>query len=110
MAMQQFSDDQNNLNITIYQELRRRIILEVARSNLTVQAYVEQILEQNVPPESPYLQNQRRGLNKAAVEDLLRFQDQIKHSYPGQVFEDSVEALRQIREDRTRELEQIGTY
>jgi predicted metal-dependent RNase len=106
MAMQKFSDDQSNLNITIHQELRRRIILEAARSNLTVQTYVEQILEQNVPSESPYLQDQKRGLNKAAVEDLLRFQEQIKRSHLGQVFEDSAEALRQIREDRMRELEQ----
>ncbi len=28
-------------------------------------------------------------------------------AHPGQIFEDSVEILRQIREERTRELEQL---
>jgi hypothetical protein len=50
---------------------------------------------------------QRRGglLNRAEVDDLLRYREEIRRAHPGQVFEDSVELLRQAREERTRELE-----
>lgn len=46
------------------------------------------------------------GLNQAAVEDLLRTSDEIMSRHPDIVYEDSVEVLRQIREERLRELEQ----
>ena len=40
------------------------------------------------------------------VEDLKRYREDIKQAHPGQVFEDSVELLRQAREERTREIEE----
>ena len=50
-------------------------------------------------------QGQCRPLDHAAVDRLLRTADAIKHAHPGLVFEDSVETLRQIREERMWELE-----
>ena len=50
---------------------------------------------------------QRSGqLNRKAVEELKYYREEIRRAHPGQVFEDSVELLRQAREERTRELEQ----
>ena len=43
---------------------------------------------------------------RAAVEELKHYREAIRRAHPGQVFEDSVELLRQAREERTRELEQ----
>jgi hypothetical protein len=43
-------------------------------------------------------------LNKFAVEDLLKFREEIRLAHPGQIFEDSVELLRQAREERMKEL------
>jgi hypothetical protein len=58
------------------------------------------------------MQHQNNGeqtsLNWAAVEDLKRYREEVKSAHPGEVFEDSVELLRQAREERTRELEQKG--
>jgi len=108
MAVQhQYDDDQtNDLMINIAPELHRRITIAAAQSNLSVQEYVEHILEQTVPPETQPNQRQRRPLNRAAVDELLRFREELIRAHPGEVFEDSVETLRQLREERTRELEQ----
>jgi len=101
MAMQHSNDEQmSDLLIRIHPQLRRQIMLEAAKANLSVQDYVERILEQNVPQE------REKGLNKEAIEDLFRLREQIKRNHPGQVFEDSAEQLHQIREERMRELEQ----
>lgn len=48
-------------------------------------------------------------LNRAAVEDLKRFREELRLAHPNEMFEDSVELLRQTREERTRELEQAST-
>ena len=102
MAMQHSNDEQeSDLLIRIHPQLHRKIILEAAKANLSVQDYVERILEQNVSQE------RERGLNKEAIDDLFRLREQIKRNHPGQVFEDSAEQLHQIREERMRELEGI---
>lgn len=107
MAMRQYDDDQtDDILIHLVPELRRRIKIAAAQSNLSVQEYIERILEQTVPPEGNFAQIHTGRLNRAAVDELLRFREELKRAHPGQVFEDSVETLRQIREERTRELEQ----
>jgi hypothetical protein len=114
MAMQsQYSDDQRGLPgkrlrliIDITPELSQRIKIAAAQNGLSVYEYVENMLEQTVPPKMNLTQR-RRGLNSEAVEDLLRFQEEIKRAHPDVVFEDSVETLRQLREERTRQLEQL---
>ena len=52
------------------------------------------------------MEKQHQRLNHDAVEELKRYREKIKRAHPGQVSEDSVELLRQAREERTRELEQ----
>jgi predicted metal-dependent RNase len=107
MAIHQHNDDQaNSLIINIVPELRRRIKIAAAQSNLSEQEYVERILEQVIPSETNFAQRRDGQLNRAAVDDLLRYREEIMRAHPGQVFEDSVELLRQAREERTRELEQ----
>lgn len=107
MAMQHRYDDdhEGDLLINIVPKLRRRIRAAAAQCNLSVQEYVEHILEQMVPPETDVVEKSGR-LNRAAVDKLLQTREAIMRAHPGQVFEDSAETLRQIREERTRELEQ----
>ncbi len=108
MAMRHsYSDDQNgDLTIKVVPELRRRIVMAAAQGNLSVQEYIEHILQQTVPPEPVAIQERSGQINRAAVDDLLRYRDEIKRIHPGQVLEDSSELLYQAREERTRELEQ----
>src|SRR5438067_1946920 len=108
MAIQhhQYDDDQTSgLIINIVPELSRRIKKAAAQSNLSVQEYVGHILEQTVPFEANAEEKRTGRLNRAAVDELMRYREEIRRAHPGQVFEDSVELLRQAREERTRELE-----
>ncbi len=106
MAIHRRNDDQNNsFIIKIVPELRRRIKIAAAQSNLSEQEYIEHILEQTIPSETNFAQRRTGRLNRAAVDDLLRYREEIRRAHPGQVFEDSVELLRQAREERMRELE-----
>ncbi len=113
MAMQQhYNDEQSGyhgkrprLMIDISPELRRRIKMAAAEKDVSIREYVEDILEESVPPETAFLQKRRRGqLNGAAIEDLLKTRAEIMHAHPGEMF-DSVETLHQLREERLKELE-----
>ena len=106
MVIHQHIDDQtNSLIINIVPELRRRIKIAAAQSNLSEQEYIERILEQTIPSETNFAQRRSGQLNRAAVDDLLRYREEIRRAHLGQVFEDPVELLHQAREERTRELE-----
>jgi predicted metal-dependent RNase len=109
MAIHRRNDDQiNSFIIKIVPELRRRIKIAAAQSNLSEQEYIQHILEQTIPSETNFAQRRTGRLNRAAVDDLLRYREEIRRAHPGQVFEDSVELLRQAREERMRELERPG--
>ena len=103
----QYDDDQTgDLIIKISPGLHKRIKIAATQSGLSVKEYVERILEQTVPHETSPVEKRNRGLNPAAVDKLLQTREAIIRAHPGQVFEDSVELIRQAREERTRELEQ----
>lgn len=116
MAVQHRYDDdrpehpkkRSRLIIDIVPELRRRIKIAAAENDLSVQEYVGQILEQAVPPERNRSESERerKPLNRKAVDRLMQTREAIKRAHPGQDFGDSVEILRELREERTRELEQ----
>ena len=110
-----YDDDQTRTNppqvrsrliIEIVPELRRRIEVAAAKNDLSVQEYVQHILDQAVPPEPDSTERQRRPLSRAAVDKLLQFREELMRAHPGLVFEDSVETLRQIREERMQQLEE----
>jgi plasmid stability protein len=96
------------LMIDISPELRRRIKIAAARADLSIKDYVEHILEQAVPAEASPPQQIRRPVTKEAFEELDKAREAIMRNLPpGYVFEDSVETLRQMREERTRQLERL---
>lgn len=109
MAMQQHSDNQGMpyrepLVLDIDAELMRRIRFAAARNRQTVDTYVEKVLDQTVPDEAG-VQEMQKKRNAEAIEELFRASDEIMRAHPGVIY-DSVETLRQVREERDRELEQ----
>lgn len=83
MAMQHYEDDQTDgFIIHIVPELQGRIKKAAAQSNLSVQDYVERILEQTVPPDSNSVVKRDGRLSRAAVDDLLRYREAIRHAHP----------------------------
>ena len=109
MAMQQHSDNQGMpyrepLTLDLDAELMRRIRFAAARSRLSIRDYVEDALEKVVPEEDD-VQEMRKKQRAEAINDLVRTREEIMKAHPGVIY-DSVETLRQLREERTRELEQ----
>lgn len=108
MAMHQhYNDDRGNgFMIHLFPELRRRIRIAAAQSNLSVQEYVVHVLDQTVPSEAEPEQERSGKLNRAAVDKLLQTREAIIQAHPGQIFEDSSELIHRAHEERNRELEQ----
>ncbi len=116
MAMQrQYSDDHNKLPakrprlmIDISPELRRRIKIAAAQKDLSIREYVEDILEQVVPPEEASMEKrQPRPVSRESLERLLRTREQIIQERQGRPFTDSTEIIRQMREERSEYLGEL---
>lgn len=113
MAMQQhYNDDRGNdflseiMMLHVFPELRQRIGIAAAQSNLSVQDYVVHILDQTVPSKPEPEQERSGRLNRVAVDKLLQTREAIMRAHPGQIFEDSSELIHRAHEERSKELEQ----
>jgi hypothetical protein len=116
MAVQREHDDDQEdqsgtgLFIDVAPELLERIKEAAARRSLSLQEYVRRVLERSVSSEADIEESEGRQqwkpIDRAAVERLFQYREELKRAQPGVVFEDSIELLRQAREERTRQLEQ----
>src|SRR6266480_1732388 len=116
MAMQsQYNDDQNRvpgkrprLMIDISPELRRRIKIAAAQKDLSIREYVEDILDQAVPPEEVGMEKREpRPVSQESLQRLLRTREQIIQERQGEPFTDSTELIRQMREERSEYLGEL---
>jgi len=94
------------LVIDISPELRRRIKLAAARQDQSVRQYVMDVLERAAPADA-LLTRQLCPVSAEWAEQLYQLQQQIAQAHPGVVFQDSVELIREMREERTRHLESL---
>ena len=46
----------------------------------------------------------RKPMSLETFQELLRLREQIKQNHPGQIFDDSTELIRQMREERSHYL------
>jgi len=91
--------------INISRALQRRITLAAEQNDLSVDEYVEHILEENVPGEGSTTQRKGRPVTRKTLEAFRQIQEEIMKDRNGRPFEeDSTEMLRRAREERTREL------
>jgi len=93
------------LMIDISPELRRRIRIAAAQRDLTLKEYVERILEDTVPRESSSAEQPRRKMTSESLAAFQRLQEEFAQNHPGVVLDDSVEIIRQMREERDEQLE-----
>ncbi len=115
-AMQsQYNDDHNRLPgkrprlmIDINPELRRRIKIAAAQKDLSIREYVEDILENVVPPEEASMEKrEHRPVSQESLQRLLRTREQIIQERQGEPFTDSTELIRQMREERSEYLGEL---
>ncbi|MEO8970738.1 MAG: hypothetical protein ABI406_03950 [Ktedonobacteraceae bacterium] len=95
--------DRSRLIIDINPDLRHRLELAAEQKDTSLREYVEELLERIASYDTNNAQ-QRRPMSSETFQELLRLREQIKHNHPGQVFDDSTEIIRQMREERSRYL------
>src|SRR5690349_1840553 len=96
----------SRITIDISPELRKRIKLAAAQNEMSMSDYLGRILEQAVPDEVSII-DEEQPITLEEIENLRRLRKLILQDRQGKPFEDSSEMIRQMREERTRYLEQI---
>lgn len=97
----------SRITIDINPELRRRIKIAALQHNLSISDYLARILEQSVPKEASMAQQEYRPITHKTLEHILQVHKEIMEHTGGYLFDDSTELIRQMREERSRELEQL---
>ncbi len=94
----------SRITFDVSPELRRRIKLAALQDNLSVGEYVSRILEEAVPEETSTVERKWHPIPDDFLERVYRVRERVIQDSKGELFEDSTELIRQMREERTREL------
>ena len=98
------SRKRTRITIDISPELKRRIKIAALQNDLSIGEYLGRILEQNVPDEASMTQRQRHPIPNDFLEQVYKVREQVIKDSKGEIFEDSTELIRQMREERTKYL------
>lgn len=93
-------ENETDSTLEISPEIQRRIQKAANGNNLSVEQYLERMLEK----DDVALQEQRQPLTQEKLAGIFRTMEEIQQHTQGQVFEDPVEVIRKMREERLREL------
>jgi len=113
----EFSDDKRQagkskkrprLTIDVDDETRRKIKIIATREDLTVNGFLLPILKQIVEERFHDEEHrQRKPATRKMIEELEQVSQEIMRERQGKPFEDSTEMIREMREERSRELENL---
>ncbi len=99
------AENKTQITLQISPGLQQRIQRVVANSDQSVQEYLEDVLEQTIPTKDGEDDlAQRKPVSKETLAKILQASDEIMQRTRGQIFEDPVEVIRKMREERTQEL------
>ena len=97
----------SRITIDVSPELRKRIKLAAAQNEMSISEYLGSILEQAVPAEASIRRWQRKPLTRETLEHVYQVHEEIMEHTNRRIFEDSTEIIRQMREERSKELDQL---
>lgn len=97
----------SRITIDVSPELRRRIKVAASRSELSISEYLGRILEQTIPAEEHIMQPIGRPVSRESIECLRHIREEILQDRNGKLFENSAELIRQMREERSKHLEEV---
>jgi predicted metal-dependent RNase len=115
LRKQEFDDNEEQSNkttkrpritIDVSPELRRRIKIAASQNDLSISEYIGKILDEAVPEETS-ITEQWQPLPPDFMKQVYQVREQVMQDSKGELFEDSTELIRQMREERSRELEQL---
>ena len=98
----------SRITIDISPELRRRIKVAASQNDLSISEYLGRILEENVPDEVGFTQQEEHPVTPEFLKQVYRVRQRILKERKGELFEDSADLIRQQREDRTKYLEELA--
>lgn len=93
-----------DIMIKINPELYQQVEMAAAQKHLSIREYLEEVLERITSQDISTSQEKRHPMTREAFEGLLQLREQFKKNHPGQVFDDSTEIIRQMREERSQYL------
>jgi len=94
------------ITIDISPELRQRVKLAAFQNDVSISEYIGRILEDVVPRESSY-SKELKPLTREKLERVLKVRERIIEHTGGYTFDDSTEIVRQMRDVRTKEQEDL---
>ena len=103
------TDDRSKISkftIDLSQGLQRRIRLAASQNGLSISEYLERILNTAVLGE-PSATEHWQPLPHDFLQQVYQVREQVMRDSKEELFEDSTELIRQMREERSRELEQL---
>ncbi len=95
------------IHINISRELFRRLRIAASHNQLWLTEYVEQAVEEAALHEASIEQRQHRPITHEAIERLKMISEQIIQDRGGKLFEYTAEMIRQMREERSKYLEEL---
>jgi hypothetical protein len=103
MENDQQSAQQDRVPVEISRGLYRRIKAVAIRKHITISKYLEQLLDEIVP-EIDEVVTPGHPPTQESIQKLREFREQLFRENNYQYFGDSVEEIRQMREERLRQL------
>jgi uncharacterized protein (DUF1778 family) len=97
----------SRITIDVSPELRKRIKKAASEQDVSISKFLERILEEAVPQEASLLQLEKKPLTREKLERVLKVREEIIAHTGGYTFEDSTEVVHQMREERSKEMEQL---
>ncbi len=97
--------DRSQLIIDINPDLRHRLEMVAEQHDTSLREYIETLLER-IASRDTNIQH-RKPMSPESFQELLRLREQIKHNHPGQIFDDSTDMIREMREERSRYLGEL---
>jgi predicted HicB family RNase H-like nuclease len=102
-SMDKAKTSKQRITIEVSSELNDLIAAAAEEQKLSINQYLENVLGE-IMPLHRMKQRDRKPINKEAVEKLRQFQAQLLQERDGEPFDDSVNLLREAREEREKEL------
>ncbi len=96
--------NKKRFTVDLSTELGIRIVEAADQQKLSIDQYLENVLEV-VVPERPEPRNRKKPITLEGVEKLIQMRDRILQEHGGQPFAHSSDLLRQEREEREKELD-----
>lgn len=90
--------------INMSSKLYNRVESKAHQHNQSLSDYIEDVLEQAIPDDEEGML-EAHPLTPEILARVLEVHEEIRRSTNGRIFEDSTELIRQMREERSEELD-----